>query len=81
MKIVKIENHCIKCEGQANHYLGFHTHFSEDIFLCDACFQSFIKFVQPERSKREDLPCLCKDYDWCKMRCSEHCGNTVREAQ
>ncbi len=29
---------------------------------------------QPERSKREDS-------QKCEMRCSEHCGNTVREAQ
>lgn len=29
---------------------------------------------QPERSKREDS-------QHCEMRCSEHCGNTVREAQ
>jgi len=29
---------------------------------------------QPERSKREDSS---KD----EMRCSEHCGNTVREVQ
>lgn len=49
---------------------------------------------QPKRSKREDLPhrqlkryhfkkasndksCLCKG----EMRCSEHCGNTVRKVQ
>ena len=29
---------------------------------------------QPKRSKREDSP-------KCEMRCSEHCGNTVREVQ
>jgi hypothetical protein len=29
---------------------------------------------QPERSKREDSHS-------CEMRCSEHCGNTMREAQ
>ena len=29
---------------------------------------------QPERSKREDS-------QECEMRCSEHCGNTVREVQ
>ena len=28
---------------------------------------------QPERSKREDS-------QKCEMRCSEHCGNTVRES-
>jgi hypothetical protein len=72
-------------------------------------------FIQPERSKREDLDCCKKlkklEYlrqiiidenidcgEWhndyadiveifneliqeSKMRCSEHCGNTVREAQ
>jgi hypothetical protein len=32
------------------------------------------KLNQPERSKREDS-------QQCEMRCSEHCGNTVREAQ
>ena len=35
---------------------------------------------QPERSKREDL-CLCGLLEKYKMRCSEHCGNTVREVQ
>jgi hypothetical protein len=47
------------------------------------CFQSLErmnKFIsihdylnnQPERSKREDS-------QQCEMRCSEHCGNTVRD--
>jgi hypothetical protein len=36
---------------------------------CKKCFPN-----QPERSKREDS-------QKCEMRCSEHCGNTVREAQ
>jgi len=31
----------------------------------------FKEFIQPERSKREDSHS-------CEMRCSEHCGNTVR---
>ena len=30
------------------------------------------EFIQPERSKREDS-------QKCEMRCSEHCGNTVRD--
>jgi hypothetical protein len=34
---------------------------------CLTCYPN-----QPERSKREDLL-------KCKMRCSEHCGNTVRD--
>jgi hypothetical protein len=83
---------------------------------CNDCFRKFIEldkeFIQPDRSKREDLHC-CKDLeivqraityvhedrcgyyygkdcvgicvdlrDLCKrykMRCSEHCGNTVRD--
>lgn len=32
------------------------------------------KIMKPERSKREDSP-------KCEMRCSEHCGNTVKEVQ
>lgn len=33
-----------------------------------------VQSLQPERSKREDS-------QECEMRCSEHCGNTVREVQ
>lgn len=32
----------------------------------------FFDQYQPERSKREDS-------QQCEMRCSEHCGNTVRD--
>ena len=35
-------------------------------FMCLKCYPN-----QPERSKREDAHCA--------MRCSEHCGNTVRD--
>lgn len=35
---------------------------------------SITSMVQPERSKREDS-------QKCGMRCSEHCGNTVRKVQ
>ena len=75
------------------------------------CFVDFPElrpsFIQPERSKREDLDCCIRleqlenlkatfhnefchseHYEGCnlidvlinesKMRCSEHCGNTVR---
>lgn len=44
--------------------------------FCDNCHKElYEKFpcLQPERSKREDSQC--------EMRCSEHCGNTVREVQ
>jgi len=45
-------------------------------YLCKKCenyFFSIIEdFIQPERSKREDS-------QKCEMRCSEHCGNTVRD--
>ena len=45
-------------------------------FLCekDHLWRSDEIHNQPERSKREDSP-------KCEMRCSEHCGDTVREAQ
>jgi hypothetical protein len=42
--------------------------------LCIPCNKKEKEFIQPERSKREDSP-------KCEMRCSEHCGNTVREVQ
>ena len=41
-----------------------------------------------ERSKREDLEDRCPEWGNCRtlkydprMRCSEHCGNTVRETE
>ena len=59
--------------------------------------QIFKSHNQPERSKREDAklknPCsncwneikehasTCVEFYNIAMRCSEHCGNTVREAQ
>jgi hypothetical protein len=50
--------------------------------LCDECLGLYIVrksrfdvyFMQPERSKREES-------QECGMRCSKHCGNTVREVQ
>jgi len=39
----------------------------------DYSYWMLIAKNQPERSKRENSQC--------EMRCSEHCGNTVREAQ
>ena len=36
-------------------------------------FYKYWKIIQPERSKRENSQC--------EMRCSEHCGNTVRNVQ
>jgi hypothetical protein len=60
-------------------------------FFMNYCLKNY---NQPERSKREDLetPGIAKlDYEkinsasFCpcstEMRCSEHCGNTVREAK
>ncbi len=42
---------------------------------CENKFYAMARdFFQPERSKREDSHS-------CEMRCSEHCGNTVREVQ
>lgn len=89
------------------------------IWLCDDCcvefsnisrekhYELLLDFIQPERSKREDLDCCerlkqldeleCSLVDYipgynhpqldfvkellqeAKMRCSEHCGNTVRD--
>jgi hypothetical protein len=47
----------------------------EDDIINRLTHWSFIPYPnQPERSKREDV-------QQCTMRCSEHCGNTVREAQ
>ena len=58
--------------------------------------EEFFDHYQPERSKREDLQyCSCcdeviycrncnhenTDCKKCKMRCSEHDGNIVREVQ
>ena len=52
---------------------------SNDWYSIEECFDksyidSWIQFPsnQPERSKREDS-------QKCEMRCSEHCGNTVRD--
>lgn len=41
---------------------------------CENADFEWISFIQPDRSKREDS-------QKCEMRCSEHCGNTVREVQ
>jgi hypothetical protein len=69
---------------------------AKDGFLTMEDFPEFIKefielnYNQPERSKRENCErCnkLKEDLNDCcrieisQMRCSEHCGNTVREVQ
>jgi hypothetical protein len=55
---------------------------------CSQCYDnSWCKYLnQPERSKREDLENRCPEWGNCRtlkydprMRCSEHCGNTVRD--
>ena len=50
--------------------------FSDDFPICEieTWIREFFYTYQPERSKREDS-------QECEMRCSEHCGNTVREVQ
>ena len=69
--------YCIKCykntekfyiENAGNHLI------CEDCYknLNDILFKVHMDFIQPERSKREDS-------QKCEMRCSEHCGNTVRD--
>jgi len=40
--------------------------YETNVIICPFCG------FQPERSKREDS-------QKCDMRCSEHCGNTVRD--
>lgn len=45
-----------------------------ELCMCDNCKKLRLIdkiYNQPERSKREDS-------QKCEMRCSEHCGNTVR---
>jgi len=98
---------CTKCNIELKLKDGnFMEAIDSSGYLCKPCFanlnkylhECYLQFIQPERSKREDLDCeKCKDIkkgiewecpsrfidylDQSKMRCSEHCGNTVREAQ
>jgi len=55
---------CRRFNGCCEMHLSESTHY---ILLSDIKFHD-----QPERSKREDS-------HKCEMRCSEHCGNTVRD--
>jgi hypothetical protein len=66
---------CFKCSHRLD---SVHVLYGYD--LCYECFRGINNMVealiqwiiQPERSKREDS-------QKCEMRCSEHCGNTVRD--
>jgi hypothetical protein len=100
-----MELNCLKC-GKKDENIKVMKDVGS---LCDLHFielRAIIKqfiFVQPDRSKREDLhhkDCIpiisnncwhvgneCELKEKCdrkvgaRMRCSEHCGNTVREVQ
>jgi len=100
---------CTKCNIELKLKDGnFMEAIDSSGYLCKPCFanlnkylhECYLQFIQPERSKREDLDCkecerikenvysqICTHcdidqyLDESKMRCSEHCGNTVREVQ
>ena len=81
LKLKAFEDCNIKIEDG---YISFKTSNPEEIKWSLGWFKninSIIKNIeginidiQPDRSKREDS-------QGCEMRCSEHCGNTVREVQ
>lgn len=78
---------CDKCMEKMNRN-DLSELFGWGLYFCSPCIE---KFIEPERSKREDS--MDNIYDqifersgcWLElseeMRCSEHGGNVVREVQ
>jgi len=65
---------CKKCGINTKNTIEIFAYNKFNIcYKCEIIFFDIVEgFFQPERSKREDS-------HKCEMRCSEHCGNTVRD--
>ena len=62
---------CTKCGKEYNFSVPLFATEQECFIAYNLC-RECREIIQPERSKREDS-------QKCEMRCSEHCGNTVRD--
>jgi hypothetical protein len=91
----KIMENCERCAGELI-FVEETFPYTPDHLMCEKCDSTYTIPYQPERSKREDsckhewgseeLYDSSDSFYKCnkcghEMRCSEHCGNTVREVQ